>query len=128
MEDTKMKIYFNQPIKVEMIFSFDNNEQQMWRTEVSKISVDAPEHELIRDLIKSAFEDDLALTKDLYKISMAVSCKSRDFTKIPCMKKLLNRNGKYYFQPDQRDEVESKIIEGSIIASQTRPFAENKFN
>ena len=38
------------------------------------------------------------------------------------IKDYLSRNGKYYFQPDQRDEVEEEIIKGTAIASKSRPY------
>ena len=35
-------------------------------------------------------------------------------------------NGKYYFQPDQRDEVEEEIIQGTTIAKDTKKLQQTK--
>ena len=123
---TMPRIVFTQPIDIEIILSYDNKDQQMWNTTIRKLSVDCTEIELMRGLIESAFKSDMNYANDLCKISMCVSCKARDFEKLPCIKNFLARNGKYYFQPNQRDDIESAIIKDTVIASNTKPF--NKLN
>ena len=112
-------------IKVQLIFSFDNHEQQMWECEFKALPLDWNESDLIRNLIENAFPNDIENTKDLVKISMCING-DKASTKVPCIKQMLKRNGKYYFQPDQRDHVENAIIKDSVIASLTKPFSELK--
>ena len=117
---------YDTPMKIQMIFSFDNKDQQMWNTEMKFIPIEIKESEWIKDLIEMAFRDDINLTKDLYKISMCIGCKEKGHKNIPMIKNFLARNGKYYFQPNQRDDIESAIIKDTVIASNTKPF--NKLN
>jgi len=116
-------IAFNATMNVEMIFSFDNQEQQMWNTKMKFIPLDMKESEWIKSLIERAFHKDMHLTKDLYKISMCIGCDKKGYADIPMIERFLSRNGKYYFQPNQRDNVESAIIKDTIIASNTKPFS-----
>mgnify|MGYP007059477722 FL=1 len=46
----------------------------------------------------------------------------KEFTQWTGIKEFLSRGGKYYFQPDQRDRAENLIIEGTDIASETKPL------
>ena len=118
---TKGHLVFNAKMKVQIIFTFDNQEQQLWNTEMKCIPIEMKESTWIKHLIELAFNDDINLTKDLVKISMCISCDQKGHENIPMIKSFLSRNGKYYFQPDQRD-IENEIIKGTIIASETLPF------
>ena len=109
-----------------MIFTFDNKDQQMWEVTQSCVP-NFKESEWIRKLIHGAFPDeDINLTEDLSKISMAISYKSKAVEKLPMIQDFLKRNGKYYFQSDQRDEVENEIIKGTVIASETKELKQTK--
>lgn len=114
-------------IKIEMIFTFENKEQQLWKCELRTIPIDWNESDFIKNLIENAFHSDIESTKNLIKISMCISGDKLS-DKVPCIKQMLKRNGKYFFQPDQRDSVENAIIKNSIIASETKPFQQNKVN
>ena len=118
---TKGHLVFNARMKVQIIFTFDNQEQQLWNTEMKCIPIEMKESTWIRHLIELAFNDDINLTKDLVKISMCIGCDQKGYENIPMIKSFLSRNGKYYFQPDQRD-IENEIIKGTTIASETLPF------
>ena len=113
----------NAKLNIEVIFTFDGDkDQQMWRTTMKVIPLDMKESEWIRSLIQLAFENDMHEANDLVKISMCIGYKNKKISDIPMIKGYLARNGKYYFQPDQRDEVEKEIIKGTTIASKTSPF------
>tara|TARA_Y100000310_G_C20468234_1_gene708714 strand:+ start:152 stop:703 length:552 start_codon:yes stop_codon:yes gene_type:complete len=122
-EENEKGIAFNATMNVEMIFSFDNQEQQMWNTKMKFIPLDMKESEWIKSLIERAFHKDMHLTKDLYKISMCIGCKTKGYENIDMIKSFLSRNGKYYLQPNQRDNVVNAIIKDTVIASNTKPFS-----
>ena len=117
----KQHLVFNAKMKVQMIFTFDNKDQQMWDTTMRVVPIEMKESEWIQSLIKEAFKEDLHNANDLVKISMCIGCDKKGYEKIPMIKSFLSRNGKYYFQPDQRD-IENEIIKGTTIASETKPF------
>ena len=121
-EENEKGIAFNAMMNVEIIFTFDNQEQQMWNTKMKFIPLDMKESEWIKSLIERAFHNDMHLTKDLCKISMCIGCDKKGYADIPMIERFLSRNGKYYFQPNQRDNAESAIIKDTIIASNTMPF------
>jgi len=115
-------IAFKPLISVEIICSFDNKEQDMWSFDYFLEDVLMSEDKLVRDIITRPYVDVLETLDDLYKVSICLSCEVKDFVKLPGFKNIISRNGKYYFDPKQRDEVENKIIEGTSIASETKPF------
>ena len=115
-------IAFKPLISVEIIHSFDNKEQDMWSFDYFLEDVLMSEDKLVRDIITRPYVDVLETLDDLYKVSICLSCEVKDFVKLPGFKNIISRNGKYYFDPKQRDEVENKIIEGTSIASETKPF------
>ena len=115
-------IAFKPLISVEIIYSFDNKEQDMWSFDYFLEDVLMSEDKLVRDIITRPYVDVLETLDDLYKVSICLSCEVKDFVKLPGFKNIISRNGKYYFDPKQRDEVEDKIIEGTSIASETKPF------
>ena len=78
------------------------------------------ESEYIRQIILKVIGEENA--KALSKISMCVACEEKDFFKLPIIKSVFERNGKYFFQPNQRDDIESDIIKGTKIASLTKDF------
>ena len=128
MENKKGHLVLNAIMNVQMIFSFDNKEQQMWNIKLNCIPIEMKESEWIKDLIEMAFHDDINLTKDLYKISMCIGCKTKGYENIDMIKSFLSRNGKYYLQPNQRDDVENAIVKDTVIASNTKPFYSEKIN
>ena len=85
---------YDTPMKIQMIFSFDNQEQQMWNTKMKFIPLDMNESEWIKHLIERAFHNDMHLTKDLCKISMCIGCEEKGYDNIPMIKSFLSRNGK----------------------------------
>jgi hypothetical protein len=114
MEKIMKTIAFKPLISVEIICSFDNKEQDMWSFDYFLEDVLMSEDKLVRDIITRPYVDVLETLDDLYKVSICLSCEVKDFVKLPGFKNIISRNGKYYFDPKQRDEVENKIIEGTI--------------
>ena len=115
--------------KVNVILTFDNKEQEIF---------DLPLRE--RDIPKGVLDDEATLLfyilmhgkhrlqnegygyQDLVKISMCFHITDK-LAKTYAVKKSIDRGAKYYFQPNQRDKVENKLIEfDKTIASETRPY------
>ena len=58
---------------------------------------------IIRQIIlKVIGEENL---KALSKISICVACEEKDFFKLPIIKSVFERNGKYYFQPNGKRTI-----------------------
>ena len=53
----KQHLVFNAKMKVEMIFTFDNKDQQLWRTTMRVVPIEMKESEWIRSLIKELLKD-----------------------------------------------------------------------
>lgn len=115
-----MKIMFKPKINFDLILTFDGKDQEFINCDL-KIAMDTSEVNLIQSLIIEVMG---ASAHDLCKLSVCVSCKETDFVKIPCIKSLLERGGKYYFQPNQRGEVEDAIVKDTLIAKNTKNFEE----
>src|SRR5210317_2189428 len=103
-------IAFKPLISVEIIYGFDNKEQEMWSFDYFLEDVLMSEDKLVKDLITRPYTDDLEILDDLFKVSMCLSCEVKEFVKLLGFKDILSKNGKYYFDPKQRDQVEDKII------------------
>jgi hypothetical protein len=111
-------------INAQAIFTYANHEQEMAETEF-RLDFDADESEVISNLIKSYFDmdnaDDRELISDIVKVSFCFSDtghpqklekkEAEKFWTLPTMKAFLKRNGKYYFDEEQRDDVETSIKE-----------------
>ena len=115
-------IAFAPLISVEIIYSFDNKEQEMWSFDYFLKDVLMSEDKLVRDLITRPYTDDLKTLDDLYKVSMCLSFEVEEFVKLPGFKDILSKNGKYYFDPKKRDQIEDKIIHAITSPSETKPF------
>jgi hypothetical protein len=107
---------------------------------------DTKESDWIRGIIEKGYEDNMHVTKDLWKISMCISYDKSELEKVPMLKPMIEnylaRNGKYIFRPlfttnrisgrrtghpnlQRRRCYESiiqEIIYGSVIASKTKEF------
>ena len=121
-----MKIMFNEDINFDVILSFDDKDQEFFNFNM-KLAVDTTEKDLVHSILIGGFVKEYLdyypdALLDLCKLSVSVSCKEKDFLKLPCIKALLKRNGKYYFQPNQRDEMENDIVKNTVIASKTKNF------
>ncbi len=121
-----MKIMFKEDINFDVILTFDSKEQEFYNFNM-KLAVDTTERDLVHSILIGGFvKENLDYTNypdalsDLCKLSVCVSCKEINFVKLPCIKALLKRNGKYYFQPDLWDEVIFNIVKGTLIASKTK--------
>ena len=119
-----MAICWKNDIHAEAIFTFAHNEQEIAQRSF-KLDVTESEDRVIYNLIQSMFDinsvDELELMSDIIKVSFCFSDGTRypqkkltekeeaQLWKLPFMKAFLERGGKYYFDEEQRDEVESSI-------------------
>tara|TARA_R100000781_G_C4032300_1_gene111017 strand:- start:39 stop:491 length:453 start_codon:yes stop_codon:yes gene_type:complete len=113
-------------MQVEIIFTFDSKPQQSYNATMRIVPVDLKESEWIKSLIELAFANDMHEANDLCKLSIAIGYKNKKISDIPMIKSFFARNGKYYFQPNQRDEVEEEIIKGTTIAKDTKKLQQTK--
>ncbi len=119
-----MAILWKNYIHAEAILTFANHEQEMGKQNF-KLDVTESEDRVIYNLIKSMFdmedEDEREMMSDIVKVSFCFSdtkhphkMKKKEAEKLwtlPFMQAFFERNGKYYFDEEQRDEVESSIKE-----------------
>ena len=119
-----MAICWKNQIQAEAIFTYANHEQEMATTNFL-LDVSADESEVIGKLIKSYFDmddaEDRELVSDIVKVSFCFSDtgypqkmpkkEAEKLWTLPVMQEFFKRNGKYYFDDEQRDEVESSIKE-----------------
>ena len=110
--------------EAQAIFTYANYEQEMAETNF-RLDVSADESEVISNLIKSFFDmdnaEDREMISDIVKVSFCFSDteypqklkkkEAEKFWTLPTMKAFLERNGKYYFDEEQRDDVETSIKE-----------------
>ena len=115
-------------IQINVIFTYDNKEQDgidLYMSEDEFAFNLRNEVALVKWVINKSFWRDIEQADDLLKISMCIrpeNMSNKEFTKWTGIKEFFARGGKYYFQPNQRDRVENLIIEGTDIASATKPF------
>ena len=119
-----MAICWKNQIQAEAIFTYANYDQELATTNFL-FDVSADESEVIGKLIKSYFdmdnEEDREMISDIVKVSFCFSDteypqklkkkEAEKFWTLPTMKAFLERNGKYYFDEEQRDDVETSIKE-----------------
>ena len=119
-----MAICWINQIQAEAIFTYANYDQEMATTNFL-FDVSADESEVISKLIKSYFDmdnaEDREMISDIVKVSFCFSDaeypqklkkkEAEKFWTLPTMKAFLERNGKYYFDEEQRDDVETSIKE-----------------
>mgnify|MGYP000409602704 CR=1 FL=1 len=89
-------IAFAPLISVEIIYSFDNKEQEMWSFDYFLKDVLMSEDKLVRDLITRPYTDDLKTLDDLYKVSMCLSCEVEALVKLPGFTDILYNQGNNY--------------------------------
>jgi hypothetical protein len=115
-------------ININVIFTYENKDQDGIDLYMSEDEFGynlRNEVAFIKWVINKSFFRDIEQADDLLKISMCVkpeNMSDKEFTKWTGIKEFLARGGKYYFQPDQRDRAENLIIEGTDIASETKPL------
>ena len=115
-------------IQINVIFTYDNKEQDgidLFMSESEFAFNLRNEVAFVKWVINKSFFRDIEQADDLLKISMCIkpeNMSNKEFTKWTGIKEFFARGGKYYFQPNQRDRVENLIIEGTDIASATKPF------
>ncbi len=113
-----------------IIFTYDNKDQDMIDLCMSESEFAfnlRNEVAFLKWVLERSFPDhpNTCDALDLLKISMCIkpeNMSDKEFTKWTGIKEFFARGGKYYFQPDQRDRVENLIIEGTDIASETKPL------
>ena len=118
-----MAIYWKHQLHADAIFTFANHGQEQGTCRF-RLDVNESEDRVIYHIIQSMFDinsvDELELMSDIVKVSFCfahsppyprkISAKEdEEVWKLPVMKAFLARNGKYYFDEEQRDEVESSI-------------------
>jgi len=120
--------------EVNVILTFDGKEQMFYDAPlVITLPIedkDAFEVEMVRQILLPVPNDGL---QDLVKISTCYSGEASEGGKPlalfddaeanQAIDHMTRHNGKYYFQPDQRDDYEQRLVDELGIASRTRDFA-----
>ena len=104
-------------LKLNIIWSFEGRDQEMSDIDMKRIPLEMSEKNFIKELIHLCFPTDFEATAYLYKISMSLSFKEKGIENITLIKKILARNAKYYFDKNQRDDVENDIVGDTLMAS-----------
>lgn len=116
---------------VNVILTFDSRDQMFYDASVILTlpveDFDAFELETIRQVLEPV---DKAILSDLVKISLCYSPMASEGGKAvdlredegvqDAMQHLHRNNAKYYFQPNQRDDYEQRIVDALDIASETK--------
>ena len=108
-------------INAQAIFTFANHGQEMGE-QMFRLDVTEAEDRIIYNIIRSMFdmdnEDEREMISDIVKVSLCFdvslvrrSQEEEQLWELPVMKAFLARNGKYYFDEEQRDDVEASIKE-----------------
>lgn len=127
--------------KIEMqanvILTFDAKDQMIYDAPFTMelpgadeaLDADEMEVDVIRQILAPVPNADL---QDLVKISLCYSMDARedgsqvdvdgDREVCKAMHHLIRHNAKYYFQPNQRDDYEQRLVDALRIASQTQMF------
>jgi len=119
-----MAICWKHYIHAEVIITYESFMQEMCDAFFA-LDVTQSEDRFVYGLIKPMFDMDDEYEReklsDIVKLSFSFSDaenprkmnkkESEQFWNLPVMKAFLARNGKYYFDEEQRDEVESSIKE-----------------
>lgn len=119
-----MAIRWKHYIHAEVIITYENFMQEMCDAFFA-LDVTQSEDRFVYELIKPMFDMDDEYEReklsDIVKLSFSFSDaenprkmnkkETEQFWNLPVMKAFLARNGKYYFDEEQRDEVESSIKE-----------------
>lgn len=118
-----------------VILTFDGKPQQFHDTTFNLTpatgdGLDAMEVDVIRQILEPVDNADL---QDLVKISLMYDTTGTENGKTvyadidpevrAAMDHLIRNDAKYYFQPDQRDDYEQRLVIELGIASRTRDFA-----
>lgn len=128
--------------KIEMtanvILTFDAKEQMIYDVEFTltvpdddaTASLDAMEVDVIRQILAPV---PVAELQDLVKISLCYAMGATEEGKPlkvledarvnALIDHLVRHNAKYYFQPNQRDDYEQRLVDALGIASRTRDFS-----
>lgn len=120
--------------KAEVILTFDGKGQKIYDAPLSfalpASDLDAFEVEIVRQLLDPVPNADL---QDLVKISVCYHRKGKvngqpvdilwdDAEISAAYDHLIRFDAKYYFQPNQRDDYEQRIVDALGIASRTKDF------
>ena len=111
----EITIGFKPRLNINAIFTYRYKAQEMLDFEIGIRDINSNESEFIEKLLLDIFKDELCCLVDICKLSLCISCENEDFIKLPIIKKIFSRNGKYYFGDNgERDEVEDKIFQGIV--------------
>tara|TARA_R100001086_G_C11712451_1_gene224549 strand:- start:238 stop:621 length:384 start_codon:yes stop_codon:yes gene_type:complete len=114
-------------ISINVIATFEDEPQELFDFDIDLERLVEQKSELPQQewqLVKEIVEDIEGDCEQLVKLSLCFYCNEEAVNKYPCIyQSIYENNGKYYFQPNQRGKVETKLCqELPALACETANF------
>jgi hypothetical protein len=108
----------NKEISINVIATFENDPQEIFDFNINlerlveeKSELPQQEWQLLKEIVIDLLDMEGDISQ-LVKLSLCFYCNEEEIEKYPCIyKSIYENNGKYYFQPNQRGKVETKLCQ-----------------
>ena len=105
----------NKEISINVIATFEDKPQEFFDFDIDlkklveqKSEIPQQEWQLVKEIVEDIEGD----CKQLVKLSLCFYCNEEEIEKYPCIyQSIYENNGKYYFQPNQKGKVETKLCQ-----------------
>ena len=108
----------NKEISINVIATFENDPQEIFDFDINlerlveeKSELPQQEWQLLKEIVIDLLDMEGDISQ-LVKLSLCFYCNEEEIEKYPCIyQSIYENNGKYYFQPNQRGKVETKVCQ-----------------
>ena len=120
----------NKEISINVIATFENDPQEIFDFNINlerlveeKSELPQQEWQLLKEIVIDLLDMEGDISQ-LVKLSLCFYCNEEEIEKYPCIyQSIYENNGKYYFQPNQKGKVETKLCqEFPTLACETANF------